>query len=53
MGVVRVDDDLLKKVKQILKEDGNRYKYGSVSSFLNYLIYQELNEVNTPGGIKK
>jgi len=53
MGVVRIDDSLLKRIKQALKEEDNKYKYGSVSSFLNYLIYQELKEVNPPKSIKK
>ncbi len=45
MGVVRLDDVLLKKVKQILKEEDNKYKYGSVASFINSLVYEKLKGV--------
>jgi len=44
MGVVRVDDKLLKRIKELLKEDENKYKYGSLSNFLNSIIYDKLKE---------
>lgn len=44
MAVVRIDDDLLKKIKQELKKEENRYKYGSIASFINSLIHEKLQE---------
>ena len=48
MGVVRLDDRLLKEIRELLKKEENKYKYGSISSFINYVIFQELNK-----GVKK
>ena len=53
MGVVRLDDNLLKKVKQVLKEEANKYKYGSVSAFINVLVYEKLKGTNISRSIKK
>ena len=44
MAVVRIDDELLKKLKEFLKRDENRYKYNSISSLINYIIYEKLNQ---------
>lgn len=44
MGVVRIDDDLLQKIKRILGKEGNKYKYGSIASFINYSLYEKLKE---------
>ena len=45
MGVVRVDDDLLDEVKQWIQENGNKYSYPTVSSFVNNAIYNKLKEM--------
>ncbi len=44
MGVVRIDDVLLKKVKLALKEEENKYKYSSIASFINSMIYEKLKQ---------
>ena len=44
MAVVRVDDKLLKEVKQLLKNDENKYKYGSIASYINSVLYGKLKE---------
>lgn len=45
MAVVRIDDGLLKQLKEELKKEGNRYRYGnSVSSLINYLVYRGLSD---------
>jgi hypothetical protein len=49
MGVVRIDDKLLVNVKELLAKDENKYKYGSISSYINLLIYEKLKKE----GIKK
>jgi len=45
MGVVRIDDELLEQAKEFLKKDENKYKYSSLSSFLNFIIHNELKEL--------
>ena len=44
MGVVRIDDKLLKRIKELLKREENKYKYGSLSNFLNSIIYDKIKE---------
>jgi hypothetical protein len=44
MAVVRIDDELLKKAKLMLKKEGNKYKYGSISAFLNSMVYEQLKK---------
>ena len=46
MGVVRVDDKLLKEVQKWLDENGNRYKHPTVSAFVNNAIYEKLKRLN-------
>lgn len=43
MAVVRIDDDLLKKIKEFLGKNDNKYRYPSVASFVNNVIYEKLN----------
>jgi len=45
MGVVRIDDDLQKKLLNEMKKGRNKYSYGSISSFLNSIIYDKLLEM--------
>lgn len=42
MAVVRVDDKLLKKLKEILKKEENKYRYGSIASFINSIVYDKI-----------
>ncbi len=42
MGVVRIDDVLLKKIKDILKKDENKYRYSSIASFINSVIHDKI-----------
>ena len=44
MGVVRVDDDLLRQLKKQLKEEENRYKYSSITSLLNSIIHESFKK---------
>lgn len=48
MAVVRIDDALLKKIKELLKKDENRYRYSSLASFINSVIHEKLK--NAGGG---
>ena len=42
MGVVRIDDKLLKEIKSLLEKEGNQYQYPSVAAFINSTIYEKL-----------
>lgn len=45
MAVVRIDDKLLKKIKDFLETNSNKYEYPSISSFINNVIYEKLNSI--------
>jgi len=40
MGVVRIDDGLLRQLKKLLKDEEYKYKYPSIASFINILLYK-------------
>lgn len=44
MGVVRIDDKLLKQVQEWLDKNGNKYKHPTISAFINNAVYEKLNE---------
>ena len=46
MGVVRIDDDLLKMVKEWIKKNGNKYTYPNITSFVNSAVYEKLRKLN-------
>jgi len=45
MGVVRIDDELLKKVKEWMKKSENKYRYSSASAFINRAVYEKLKRL--------
>ena len=45
MGVVRIDDNLLDEIKKLLDENGNKYKYPSISAFINCAVYEKLQKL--------
>lgn len=45
MGVVRIDDKLIKDVQDWLNENGNKYKHPSISAFVNNAIYEKLKAI--------
>ncbi len=46
MGVVRIDDELLNKLRLMLKKEENRYRYGSLAAFVNSIVNDKIkNEV--------
>lgn len=49
MGVVRIDDNLIKEVHQWLDKNGNKYKHPSLSAFVNYAIYEKLKQLENEG----
>lgn len=46
MAVVRIDDKLLREIKGFVEREENRYKYPSVSAFLNLVIYEKMHEIS-------
>lgn len=44
MAVVRIDDRLLKKIKDFLDNNDNKYQYPSIASFINNVIYEKLEK---------
>ncbi len=42
MGVVRIDDELLKKLKEMLKKEENKYRYSSIASFVNSIVHEKI-----------
>jgi hypothetical protein len=42
MGVVRIDDELLNRLKEMLKREENKYKYGSIASFVNSIVHDKI-----------
>ncbi len=45
MATVRIDDKLLEKIKKWLDNNGNRYKFSSVTAFINNSIYEKLKDL--------
>jgi hypothetical protein len=42
MGVVRINDEIQNKIKKFIKKEDNKYKYPSISSFINNAILEKL-----------
>ncbi|MBS3093970.1 hypothetical protein J4456_05315 [Candidatus Pacearchaeota archaeon] len=53
MATVRIDDKLLKNIKEWIEENGNKYECPTVTSFINHAIYKKLKDVNGKKGDKK
>tara|TARA_Y100000310_G_C20617440_1_gene781394 strand:- start:1384 stop:1542 length:159 start_codon:yes stop_codon:yes gene_type:complete len=45
MATVRIDDNLLEKIKKWLENNGNKYKFPSVTAFINNSIYEQLKNL--------
>ncbi len=45
MGVVRIDDGLLKEVRKWLEQNGNKYKHPTISAFVNNAVYEKLRQL--------
>lgn len=45
MGVVRIDEKLHKRVQKFLDENGNRYKYPTMSAFINSAVYEKIERL--------
>lgn len=52
MATVRIDDNLLEKIKKWLEDNGNKYKFPSVTSFINNSIYEKLKSFEGKNGKK-
>ena len=47
MGVVRIDDKLIKEVQEWLDQNGNKYKHPTISAFVNNAVYEMLKKVRS------
>ncbi|MEA2054013.1 MAG: hypothetical protein U9O96_02680 [Candidatus Thermoplasmatota archaeon] len=47
MATVRIDDKLLKEVQNWLDKNGNKYRYPSLSAFVNNAVYEKLRELSS------
>lgn len=46
MGVVRINDEIQNKIEEFIKKGDNKYKYPSISSFVNNAILEKLKMEN-------
>ena len=46
MGVVRVDDKLQKEIVALIKNKDLKYKYPTLSAFVNRAVYEKILKVN-------
>ena len=44
MAVIKIDPELLKKVKKYIKEGDNRFDYPTVKAFVDKAVYGYLKE---------
>lgn len=49
MGVVRIDDELIKEVQEWLDKNGNKYKHPTLSAFVNNAVYEKLKKLGGNG----
>lgn len=45
MGLVRIDETLHKKLVEWIRKNGNKYRFPSVTSFVNSAIYEKLKKL--------
>ncbi len=45
MAVIKIDDELLKKVKGFIRQGDNRFDYPSTKAFVDKAVYLFLKEV--------
>ena len=46
MPVVRIDEKLLREIRNFLRKEGNMYQYPSVTAFINNAVFEKLKEAN-------
>ena len=46
MGVIKIDDELLKKIKAYIKEGDNRFDFPNVKAFVDKAVYNYLKKLN-------
>ncbi len=53
MAVIRIDDELYKKIIKFIKKEGNRFDFPSVKSFVDKVIYEKTKEIEKKEKQKK
>lgn len=44
MAVIKIDDELLKKIKEFIRQGDNRFDYPSTKAFVDKAVYLFLKE---------
>lgn len=44
MAVIKIDDELLRKIKDFIKQGDNRFDYPSTKAFVDKAVYVFLND---------
>ena len=47
MGVIRIEDNLHKKVQEWIDKNGNKYKFPSIAAFVNNAVYEKLKTLES------
>ena len=47
MGVIRIDNKLHQKLQDWIDKNGNKYKFPSLTSFVNNAIYEKLKKLES------
>tara|TARA_Y100000294_G_C8486338_1_gene308889 strand:- start:440 stop:592 length:153 start_codon:yes stop_codon:yes gene_type:complete len=45
MGVIKIDDELLRKIKAYIKEGDNRFNFPTVKTFVDKVIHAHLKKL--------
>lgn len=53
MAVIRIDDELYKKIIKFIKKGGNRFDFPSVKSFVDKVIYKKIKEIEKSSKTKQ
>jgi hypothetical protein len=48
LGLVRINDDLHKKIAKVIKQEKYKYRFPSISSFINNVVFEKLDEIEDP-----
>ncbi len=53
MGVIRIDNKLHKRLQDWLDKNGNKYKFPSITAFVNNSIYEKLKQLESEDNDEK
>ncbi len=53
MAVIRIDDELYKKIIKFIKKEENRFDFPSVKSFVDKIIYEKTKKLEKSSKTKQ